>query len=205
MNRAIELLIAFDEFEQKHPSSGLDDFCAYYLAQKSLPKTAIDKAQSKGQLLKMMGRLTSAFSLYHRAAMAKTSLSSSDSFYFLNGLAFLGEVKKTELINYVLVEYTTGMEVISRLLKEKLISERQDENDGRARIISLTSEGKKVLDECYAYASKASEMIFTDMSDNSIQLCAELLRDAEQRHSKLAVELKNKDFDEMYEVVRNHP
>ncbi|MDJ1503769.1 MarR family winged helix-turn-helix transcriptional regulator [Xanthocytophaga agilis] len=199
MNKAVQLLIAWDAFEQKHPNSNLDDFCRFYLSQNKQSHPA--GVQSRGLLLKTLGRITSAFSLYHKAAMNKTNLPSPDLFYFLNGLAFLGEVRKTELINYLLMEYTTGMEAITRLQKEHLIQERADERDGRAKLISLSEKGKKTLADCYEYASKASEMVLGDLDEDSIQLCIHLLKGIEEKHSKLAVELKNKDFDDMYTQV----
>jgi DNA-binding MarR family transcriptional regulator len=200
MNKAVSLLIAYDKFEQNNPNSELEDFCRYYLAQKEI-EPQITNTKNKGLLLKIMGRITSAFSLYHKAAMSKTQLPSPEGFYFLNGLALLGEVRKTELINYLLIEYTTGMEAISKLLKDGLINERPDKNDGRAKLISLTEKGKTILSECYAYTSKVSEMIFGDMSDDSINVCVKLLKNIETKHSKLAIELKNKDFDEMYKQI----
>ncbi|QHT66225.1 MarR family transcriptional regulator [Rhodocytophaga rosea] len=148
-----------------------------------------------------MGRITSAYSLYHRAAMSKTKLPSPESFYFLNGLAHLGEVKKTDLINYLFYEYTTGMEVISKLLKDNLILEKVDLADKRAKLISLTAKGKQVLNGSYIQSAKVSEMIFNGMNNDSIKLCIELLVDIEEKHSKWVPELKNKEFDEMYHTI----
>ena len=197
MNKVVELVVAFDAFEQKNPNAELSDFCRYYLMNNKTVTTT----NGRGHLLKILGRITSAFSLYHRVAMSKTALPSPEGFYFLNGLAFLGEVKKTELINYLLMEYTTGMEGINKLLKEELIQERPDESDGRAKLISLTEKGASILTDCYNYATKANEMIFGDLDEDSIQLCIQILKNIEEKHSKLAIEMKNKDFDTMYEQV----
>jgi DNA-binding MarR family transcriptional regulator len=197
MNKSIELLIAFDEYQQKYADAALQDFCRYYLAKSSKtvePKTG----SSRGLLLKIIGRIASAFSLYHRAAMDKTELPSPEGFYYLNGLTVLGEVRKTELINYLLVEYTTGMEAINKLLSDRLIVERPDENDKRAKLISLTKKGKTVLSDCYSYSTKAGQIIFGDLDENDLQLCIQLLKGVEEKHSKLAIELKNQDFEKMF-------
>lgn len=199
MNKAVQLLVAWDKFEQQYPNSELADFCRFYLTQQESYTQQLDKRNTRGLLLKIMGRITSAFSLYHRAAMSKTELPTAESFYFLNGLAYLGEVRKTELINYVLTEYTTGMEVINKLLKDDLIQERPDESDGRAKLIRLTEKGKRILSTAYDYAAKASEMILGDLNEDSLQLCIQILKNIEEKHSKLAPELKNKDFDKMYQ------
>jgi len=203
MNKAVKLLISYNDFEEVHPDAELEDFCRYYLA-KSRKKRVESSSASRGTLLKLMGRITSAFSLYHRAAMNKTALPNAESFYYLNALATLGEVRKTELINYLLTEYATGMEAINKLLHEKLIREKNDKSDGRAKLLSLTEKGEKVLLLCYSYAKKAGEMIFGELDEDSIQLCIQLLRTVEEKHSRLAIELKNKDFDEMYALAKDH-
>jgi DNA-binding MarR family transcriptional regulator len=199
MNKAVQLLIEWDQFEQNNPQADIEQFCRYYLAQKE-HKTK-DHSQGQGYLLKIIGRIASAFNVYHRAAMSKTKLPSPESFYFLNGLAQLGEVKKTELINYLFTEYTKGMEVISKLLEHGLIVEKTDENDKRAKLLSLTKKGKTALQESYNQSAKASQMIFNGMNADSVQLCIQLLKGVEEKNSRLAPEVKGLDFEEMYKRV----
>jgi DNA-binding MarR family transcriptional regulator len=95
------------------------------------------------------------------------------------------------------------MEVINKLLINQLISEEADQNDKRARLITLTEKGKLILNECYGQSARVSKMIFGDMDHDSVNLCISLLKDTEERHSRLAIELRNKDFEEMYRVVCN--
>ena len=140
MQTVVKLVNAWAQFDEVHPQGTVEAFCRYYLAQQEASAENIVPAddgrlKNIGLLLKILGRITSAFTLYHRASMQKTSLSTPESFFYLNGLAHLGEVRKTELINYLFAEYTTGMEAITKLLNEELISERPDPSDGRAKLI----------------------------------------------------------------------
>jgi len=201
MNKSVQLLIEWDAFERSHSGAEIEDFCRYRLAKTDQADT--DPSYDQGLLLKIIGRIGSAFGLYHRAAMKEADLPSPESFYFLNGLAHLGVVKKTGLINYLFYEYTTGMEVISKLLLNRLISEESDPNDKRARLIALTEKGKSVLRESYGQSSRVSKMIFGDMDRESVKLCIHLLKNIEEKHSRMAIELRNKDFEEMYRVVCN--
>jgi len=199
MNKSVQLLIEWDAFERSHSGAEIEDFCRYRLAKTDQADT--DPSYDQGLLLKIIGRIGSAFGLYHRAAMKDADLPSPESFYFLNGLAHLGVVKKTGLINYLFYEYTTGMEVISKLLLNSLISEESDPNDKRARLIALTEKGKSVLRESYSQSARVSKMIFGDMDRESVKLCIHLLKNIEEKHSRMAIELRNKDFEEMYRVV----
>jgi DNA-binding MarR family transcriptional regulator len=199
MNKSVQLLIEWDTYERSHSGAEIEDFCRYRLAKTDQADT--DPSYDQGLLLKIIGRIGSAFGLYHRAAMKEAALPSPESFYFLNGLAHLGVVKKTGLINYLFYEYTTGMEVISKLLLNSLISEESDPNDKRARLIALTEKGKSVLRESYSQSARVSKMIFGDMDRESVKLCIHLLKNIEEKHSRMAIELRNKDFEEMYRVV----
>lgn len=195
-NKAVQLLLDWDAFEQKHPGGQIEDFCRYYLNKKPAAKTS---ANSRGLLLRTIGRISSAFNVYHRAAMRKTNLPMPEGFYYLNGLATKGELRKTALINFLMVEYATGMEAISKLLKAGMIRERPDESDGRASILSLTEKGKKTLSQCYAYTSKAADILLGRLDEEATQTCIRLLKETEERHSVQAVEWKSLDFDEMLE------
>lgn len=200
MSKIVELVTAWAEYDQQYPNQSIEQFCQYQLAQQKA--TAVesnqDRQQQIGGLLKILGRITSAFALYHRAAMAKTGLPTAESFYYLNGLRYLGEVRKTELIQYLFAEYTTGMEAISRLLEEQYIVERADPADKRAKLISLTEKGNQALSASYQYSSKAGEMIFHGVNSETINLCQALLTPLEKRNTQELASLKTKDFDVMY-------
>ena len=55
--------------------------------------------------------------------------------------------KRLEIINVHLVEFTTGMDIIKRLLNQGLITESLNESDKRSKLIHTTEEGKAVLNK----------------------------------------------------------
>lgn len=205
MNKIVELVTAWAKFDQQYPDQSVEQFCQYHLAQQRATEVESnhDRQQQLGGLLKIVGRITSAYAFYHRAAMAKSGLPTAESFYYLNGLSFLGEVRKTELINYLFTEYTTGMEALSRLLEENYIRERPDPTDKRAKLISLTEKGSQALAGSYLYTSKAGEIIFNGVNNEVISLCQALLKPIEERNTNEINSLKTKDFDVMYERLIN--
>lgn len=205
MSKVVELVTAWADFDRQYPDQSVEQFCQYYLAQQKQnePNKSQARKQLTGGLLRLMGRITSAFALYHRAAMAKTDLPNAESFFYLNGLNFLGEVRKTELINYLFAEYTTGMEALSRLIDEGYILERPDPTDKRAKLIKLSEKGTKRLATSYEYSSRAGELIFNGFSNDTIALCQTLLKPIEERHTQLVSTIKTKDFDLLYEQIMN--
>jgi DNA-binding MarR family transcriptional regulator len=205
MKPVVELIKAWSEFEEVSTDHAVETFCRYYLQkQRPQPKHPGKKGErimNGAFLLKTIGRIMSAYSLYFRAAVKHIALPPAESFYYLNGLNHLGEVRKSDLINYMFAETTTGMEVINRLITEKKIDERTSPDDKRAKLIKITGEGLHALEEYYKISGKVVEMIFKGVDDNILIDCFEMLRFCEQRNSGVAIELKNKPFDQMYEQV----
>lgn len=193
----VKLVTEWADFEEKHPNADIHSFCRYMLSRPDAKSTR-PRAENIGHLARIIGRLSSAYGLYHRAAMDGSKLPANDSFYYLNCLYQLGEVKKTELINYLFAETTTGMEGINKLVKAGLAKERPDPADGRAKLVSITDKGMRKLKECVPNAHKVNEMVFKQLSDDTISTVIQLLQSVEAMHSKKSVELKQEPFNVMY-------
>lgn len=208
MKPIVQLVEEWSGFEEVSDDHSVEAFCRYYL-QKQRPKPKQpgkkgERIMNGAHLLKVMGRILSAYSLYFRSAVNHIGVPPAESFYYLNSLLQLGEVRKSDLINYMFAETTTGMEVINRLIREKKITERTSPDDKRAKLITVTEKGLKALDEYYKISGKVVEMTFKDINDDVIIDCYEMLKYCEQRNSATAIELKNKPFDKMYDHIMDH-
>lgn len=193
----VKLVSEWAAFEESHPGADIPAFCRYILSRPDNKPTR-PRTENLGLLSRIIGRLASAYGLYHRAAMEGMKLPASDSFFYLNCLHQLGEVRKTELINYLFAETTTGMEGIGKLIRAGLVKERPDPEDGRAKLVTITDKGLRKLKECMSNALKVNEMVFRHLSDDTIYTCIQLLASAEATHSRRSIELKQKPFPEMY-------
>ncbi|MDR6944455.1 MarR family winged helix-turn-helix transcriptional regulator [Mucilaginibacter pocheonensis] len=205
MKPIVQLIEEWSAFEELDTNHNVEAFCRYYL-QKQRPKPKHpgkkgERIMNGAHLLKVMGRILSAYSLYFRSAVNHIGAPPAESFYYLNSLLQLGEVRKSDLINYMFAETTTGMEVINRLIREKKITERTSPDDKRAKLITITDKGLKALDEYYKISGKVVEMTFKDINDDVIVDCYEMLKYCEQRNSTVAIELKNKPFEQMYDQI----
>ena len=205
MKPIVQLIEEWSAFEELDTDHNVEAFCRYYL-QKQRPKPKHpgkkgERIMNGAHLLKVMGRILSAYSLYFRSAVNHIGAPPAESFYYLNSLLQLGEVRKSDLINYMFAETTTGMEVINRLIREKKITERTSPDDKRAKLITITDKGLKALDEYYKISGKVVEMTFKDINDDVIVDCYEMLKYCEQRNSSVAIELKNKPFEQMYDQI----
>ena len=206
MNQLVSLVNEWDQFEKTNPGGDISNFCRYYLAKQQAGKNVKLSVGStpptdESTLAKIMGRILGAFSVYHHAAMDKAGTPFRETFYFLNSLYHIKEAKKTELIQHMFLEYTTGMDALSKLIKTGYIKERPHDTDKRAKLVSLSKKGEKMLQTLYPYMARSTEMLFKDMHPEAIKLCISLLADVEVRQSKIVYNLKTNDFDEMYKEV----
>ena len=91
----------------------------------------------------MMGlsRSTLAFWVYMRIALKGIALPSIESIVFCAARNNLGESRKSDVINYAMLEISTGTDILNRLIKKGFINQRIDPDDKRSKLLTLTSTG----------------------------------------------------------------
>ena len=200
----VRLIESWLEFEEKYPGHDEEAFYRFMtrISRRSPPREE-PRDNQIGRLARVVGRLASAYGFYHRAAMKNAGLPAHDSFFYLNVLNQLGEVNKSELINYLLVETTTGMEAINKLKGSDLVSERQDPKDKRAKLIRISEKGTQKLKASMANARKVNEMLFKDMDSVALSMCLQILEPVEEFHTKESVAVRQLPFKEMADRILN--
>jgi MarR family transcriptional regulator, lower aerobic nicotinate degradation pathway regulator len=83
--------------------------------------------------------------MYLKTALANTDFNHYDDFIFCLILFPEISMTKMELIELNIQEKTTGIEIINRLLKQKLIQQKINIKDKRSKAVSLTAKGKKAV------------------------------------------------------------
>lgn len=78
--------------------------------------------------------------------LSESNVSSIDEYSFLLHLDFQDSFRKMEIIELHNLKAPTGIEIIKRLLRNKLIEEFADQEDRRAKRIKITRRGKKEIE-----------------------------------------------------------
>lgn len=99
-----------------------------------------------------------------RKAIKDTPLQTIDEYTYLITLMAKGEMTKTELNNYNVVEKTSGSEIIRRLLKSGLISQKRNMQDKRSMLLTITPEGRTVVRELLPRMQQSSDLLLRDLS-----------------------------------------
>lgn len=209
MNKTVQLVNEWGAFEQAHPHAEIEDFCRYFLTAQRAKLELGENFSGKGTpptpasfLMKLIGYIGRLFELYITRAMSDLpEIKQAEDFYFLNNISHSGECRKTEVAHQQLMGVTTGIDTLNRLLAQGLIEERTDPSDKRARLVKVTEKGAQILKECYRRASVVNDLIFSDLNEDDLKLCIQLLRGVESKHSAMAIDLRELPIKDMYEKV----
>ena len=206
MEEVINVLQKWEEYRKDHPRSDFESFCRYYLSKQKLkvPAHSAKAAQpsnTDGLFMMSLSRSTLAFWVYMRIALKDTPLPSIESIMFCSALSNLGESRKTDVINYAMMEISTGTDILNRLIKKGFIHQRTDPEDKRSKLLTLTSSGVAALKKCYKKASMARELFLADLTEDDKKLAIQILYPLQEKHSRLSVESKGKTIEEIHALI----
>jgi len=207
MEKIIKVLEHWSAYEKTHPQSEFEDFCRYYLSRPEARKYKPPKSQgptppdANGLFMMAVTRTTLAFFVYMRIALKDSPMPSIDSLMICAALNNLGESRKTDIINHAMVEISTGVDIINRLIKKNFIHQRVDPDDKRSKLLTLSASGKKALFQCFARSNIAREILLTGLTEDDKKLVTQILLPVQAKHTKLSVENKQKTIEEIRDMV----
>jgi len=210
MNKTVHLVNLWGEFEEKHPDAEIEDFCRYYLTSSREKENAgklfggLMPPTDTIVLSKLIQRLATFQQTYANAALNNIPIKQLEEFLILNAAAHLKEGKKTEIIHTCLIELSTGLNILSNLLKQEFITEEEDKIDKRSKRVKITAKGQAILQDCYVQMRKANALMFQGMAEEDILLTIQLLKNVEIKHSAAWQQIKGKSFDEIAILMNNH-
>lgn len=122
--------------------------------------------QEPMKFLEYITRVARLHDYYLKKFLEELPINSRIEYLFLNSIASGGRVKKTDLINAHLTDYTTGMDIIKRLGNNGLVVEMPDTSDRRAKILEITAQGQSVLLEAERRVNEETQMFLACTSMN---------------------------------------
>lgn len=141
------LIKYIEEFQRVSSTNRIEDF-VIWLNNTLFSGRHRDKHSAHDELMiafKMM-YLNKELKKQTKSALSEANVSSIDEYSFLLHLDFQDSFRKMEIIELHNLEAPTGIEVIKRLLRKKLIEEFADKEDRRAKRIKITRRGKKEIE-----------------------------------------------------------
>jgi DNA-binding MarR family transcriptional regulator len=207
MNKTVALLNQWAEFEAKHPDAAPEDFCRYFLVscrKKETLEGLFDgelPPRSDIVMMKLIDRIARLHAIYIQIALKDLKLSHFEEFSLISAIAQLENPRKTEVIYHTINELSTGLSLLSGLIKNRVIIEYDDPEDKRSKRLRLTPKGGRLLLSCYKQFSRIPEMMLMDIPKEDLEICIQLLKNVEIKYSKLWQQHKGKPFEEVFTSV----
>jgi DNA-binding MarR family transcriptional regulator len=143
------------------------------------------EADAKQLFFSLISRLSRLQDFYTKKFFEGLPLNNLLEFNFLFYINKNASIRKKEIIDYHHVEYTTGIDIIKRLIKLLLVSESKDQLDKRSKRLKITSEGKRVLMEALIRINKITHVFFEILENENWMGCMKVLSALEDYHKKI--------------------
>lgn len=160
-----------------------------YMAYKEMPKVEFST------LLTGLYRFAR---IYVKKAFQNTTINTIDEFGFLASILKEKSLLKNELIKKHYMEVSSGSEIIKRLIRNNLIYEYQDPNDGRAKRVSLTEAGFKEIMNAFDEMHKVSEIVVGNLSKEELTETLSVFNKLNYFHINIHTNSKDEDLDCIY-------
>jgi len=135
------------------------------------------------RFLEYTSRISRLHDFYIKKFFCDLPINNRLEYLFLYTVSKKREAKKTELINIHLIDYTTGMDTIKRLVNNGLLKEMPDETDKRAKLLAITREGEQVLELSGKKISDEIHMFLACISMNKWKKTLSVFEEINEFHS----------------------
>jgi DNA-binding MarR family transcriptional regulator len=205
MNKTVELVKMWGEFEIMNPQASIEDFCRHTLIEVLNNKSKSVRTKKKQQpprkdiiAMKYIKRISWLYSFYVNKAKQQLSIKKEEEFFFLNYIYQHENPRKTDVIYEYMQELTTGLSILDGLRSQGWINEVDDVEDKRSKRLLITAEGQKVLKACIEKFARVNEILFKDVSREDLLFLIELLQPIDDKFSILWKAHRSKSFAEAY-------
>ena len=122
---------------------------------------------------------------YAKAAIVGSDFTTQEDFIYLITLKAFGKMSKMDLIKKNVHEKSVGILIISRLMTKGWILQEDSEIDKRSKIIDITNEGLKVLDQQMHKIRQATAIVSANLSESEKLELIKLLTKLNDFHSNI--------------------
>ena len=194
MKPIVQLIDAWDDFtSQKTTAYTVEEFCEFYLNKETNIAITTPSPNLDHELAKVIGRLGSIQKTYSKIALKQLPGIELEWYFLLHTVKNAGEIRKTDVISFnLLLEPTTCIDILNRLIKSGLLNERIDPTDKRARLLTIADQGEVLLNQLQKLVGETNTMLYGHLDDNEKLSLIKLLKGIETTHSVRLPEIARK-------------
>lgn len=195
-----DVITSIEEFENSVGDNGSKDFASYKswlmndTSYRNVSWEGKDNGRSADSIINtLIVHLNRYAKTYSKSVIHKTKFVSQEDFIYLINLRAVGPMKKSDLIKRNIHEKSPGIQIINRLISNGWINQIDDEIDKRSKLISLTDEGEKVLEDNMEKIRTATSIVAGRLTEDEKLRLIGLLKKLDEFHLPIYHENKNPD------------
>jgi DNA-binding MarR family transcriptional regulator len=151
----------------------------------------------------LIRRLYRFSSIYAKKALAEFELGSNEDYVYLLSLFYdMREPRKSELIEAHLSEFSSGIEIIKRLMKMGLVEEFDDIEDRRSKRVRITQKGREVMYRSMSSLKDILVTLFTGMRRTEKEQLAKLMMTIDERHTAVLDVIKEGNLKDILSALK---
>jgi DNA-binding MarR family transcriptional regulator len=206
MNKTVELVALWGDYEARHPDCTIEDFFRHQLSipakeeKQTAPSWQLHPGIN-GKLMILIRRIAKYHMVYSNKALEGTELDQIEEFGIL--VTIYNEVNpiKSEAIYNNIIELSSGTNMLNRLKKRGLIAEHDDIDDKRVKRLKLTAKGLDTLDKAKIRVSEVARMMVNELSNEDKQLCIQLLGPVSKKFDGTFQRFRNRAFADIFDEM----
>jgi DNA-binding MarR family transcriptional regulator len=151
----IPLLSQWEIFTEENPKKDIYAFASWLLSGRQEQTREVNISEGRDHVANsvkvaiLITRLRSYLSAYVKPTVKTLGFTKEHEYNFLYQVSKMDKPNKNNLSKENMVEFSTGRDIIRRLIIKNLITEKIDPDDKRASQLHLTAKGKKVLEKSF--------------------------------------------------------
>ncbi|TAF35240.1 MAG: MarR family transcriptional regulator [Cytophagales bacterium] len=161
-----------------------DGLVSNYMSDNAFYVPPTEAARCNGVISRLLTIVYRYAKLHIKKSLQNSPLQTAEEFSFLIVLMSQGSMSKTELIQQCIIEKTSGIEIIKRLLKKEFVKQYDNQEDKRSQLVDITPLGQKVLFELLPLVEQAAEQIAGNLSEQEKYNLAYILNKLDRHHSE---------------------
>ncbi|MDI9871019.1 MarR family winged helix-turn-helix transcriptional regulator [Flectobacillus roseus] len=212
INPVVELVKAWEVFENENPTGNLEEFCQDYLQKQQLARfKQVDEeyihhtggrvVKPSNGLGKALVRVQKYLHFYVKKTMQNLPVDNIEDFAYLSDLHFMGAMRKSELIHRNISEFTSGTNVINRLIKNNLVEEFNDPDDARSKQVKITSSGVSWIMSCLPEMIKVDAVLFQVLKSDERELLFHVLAKLDRFHTSVYSEMRALEIEDILKRI----
>ncbi len=184
---AKEVLDVLSQYETCDPSPSVEGFTAWLQGKPlQLSWEGIEKGRSLDSILStLLVHMSRYAKAYSRSVIQHSNFASQDEFIYLITLNAAGPMTKMALIKKNVQDKSSGMQTIQRLIDKGWIHQTESELDKRSKVIRISTEGSKALEEQMDKIRQATRIVGAKLSYGEKQQLVSLLQKLEVFHQAI--------------------